>query len=287
MTTTSLDATASRIARSSAAWSSGTMPRRSGSPPASRTSAASAGAVASRTWPTSSVAVDGSTTSSPVETIATRGRAWTRTSVTPADASSPRSWARSGRPAPSSSPPARASSSARTTPSPGATGRMTSIVPGIASCVYSTMTTASAPSGIMPPVGIAIAPPGGPRDRGARPISTAPMTSSGLGSPSEAPYVSAARTAKPSTVERAKPGRSCGATTGSAGTRPWASASATVSTGVRRPGRKPASTSATVRTAKNSLWVAGPVTRAATSRCPRGPSGGRAPRCRRGPCRAR
>ena len=48
----------------------------------------------------------GSTTSSPVDTIATRGRAWTRTSVTPAAASSPRSCARSGRPAGTSSAPA-------------------------------------------------------------------------------------------------------------------------------------------------------------------------------------
>ncbi len=64
---------------------------------------------------------------------------------------------------------------------------MTSIVPGIASCVYSTMTTASAPSGITPPVGIAIALPTAAETAGARPISTAPMTSSGLGSPSEAP----------------------------------------------------------------------------------------------------
>ena len=68
-----------RAARAaSASRSSGTMPRRSGSPPASRTSAASAGAAASRTWPASSDGVGGSTTSSPVDTIATRGRAWTR-----------------------------------------------------------------------------------------------------------------------------------------------------------------------------------------------------------------
>ena len=64
--------------------------------------------------------------------------------------------------------------------------------------------------------------------------------------------MSAARTAKPSTVARAKPGRACGAAIGSAGTRPSASSSATVSTGVRRSGRKPVSASETVLTVKNS-----------------------------------
>ncbi len=49
------------------------------------------------------------------------------------------------------------SSSARTMPSPGATGRATSIVPVIASWVYSIITTASAPAGSAPPVGTAMA----------------------------------------------------------------------------------------------------------------------------------
>ena len=64
--------------------------------------------------------------------------------------------------------------------------------------------------------------------------------------------MSAARTAKPSTVARAKPGRACGAVIGSAGTRPSASASATVST-ARAPLRAEAgSASETVLTVKNS-----------------------------------
>ena len=62
-------------------------------------------------------------------------------------------------------------------PSPGAAGRTTSIVPGIASCVCSTMTTASAPGGSTPPVGIATAPPGATATSGALPIATAPATS--------------------------------------------------------------------------------------------------------------
>ena len=141
------------------------------------TSAASAIAVASRTCPGRSRAVSGGTTSSPVEKIVTRGRACTATRVTPAAASMPRSWARSGRPPGTSSAPAAASSSARTTPSPGATGRVTSIVPGIASWVYSTMTTASAPGGSAPPVGMSTAVPGLTAMSGTAPIRTAPATS--------------------------------------------------------------------------------------------------------------
>ena len=74
------------------------MPRSTGSPPASRTSPASAGAQASRTWPGSSTGVAPGTTSSPVETIPTRGRACAAIDVIPAAASSPRSAARSGPP---------------------------------------------------------------------------------------------------------------------------------------------------------------------------------------------
>ena len=177
ITTRSLAVSAADRAGSSASGSSGTMPPMTGSPPASATRPASATADASRTWPGRSAAVPGGTTSSPVEKIATRGRACTLTLVTPAAASSPRSWARSGRPAGTSSAPAAASSSARTTPSPGATGLTTSIVPGIASCVYSTMTTASAPGGSTPPVGMAATVPGPTVTSGAAPIRTAPVTS--------------------------------------------------------------------------------------------------------------
>ena len=164
---TSLAASASRRAFSSAPGSSATIPPNTGAPPASVTSAASADAVASRTWPGFSFRVSGGTTSSPVEKIVTTGLLHPVTDVTPAAASMPRSWGRSGRPAGTISAPAFASSSARTTPSPGATGRTTSIVPGIASAVYSTITTASAPGGSTPPVGMVTAAPG-PTVRPAR-----------------------------------------------------------------------------------------------------------------------
>ena len=112
-----------------------------------------------------------------MEKTVTRGRACTLALVTPAAASMPRSWARSGRPAGASSAPAAASSSARTTPSPGATGLTTSIVPGIASCVYSIMTTASAPGGSTPPVGMLATVPGPTVTPGSAPMRTAPATS--------------------------------------------------------------------------------------------------------------
>ena len=153
------------------------MPPGTGSPPASVISAASATAVASRTCPGIRAAVSGGTTSSPVEKTVTTGRAWTVTLVTPAAASMPRSWARSGRPAGTIAVPGAASSSARMTPSPGATGRTTSMVPDIASAVYSIITTASAPGGSMPPVGIATAVPGLTATSGAAPMRIAPATS--------------------------------------------------------------------------------------------------------------
>src|SRR5215469_10954453 len=177
ITITSLVPSAARRPASSAAGSSGTMPPGRGSPPACAIIAASATAVASRTCPGRSVTVSGGTTSSPVEKTVTSGRAWTATLVTPAAASMPRSWARSGRPAGTSSAPGAASSSARTTPSPGATGRTTSMVPAIASWVYSTMITASAPGGSTPPVGMLAAVPGPTVTSGEAPIRTAPTTS--------------------------------------------------------------------------------------------------------------
>ncbi len=111
-----------------------------------------------------------------MEKTVTRGRACTGTAVTPAAASMARSWARSGRPAGTSSAPGAASSSARTTPSPGATGRTTSMVPGMTCWVYSIMTTASAPGGSTPPVGMLTAAPAPTVTAGEAPISTAPVT---------------------------------------------------------------------------------------------------------------
>ena len=162
---------------SNAARSSGTIPDGSGSPPASRTNPASADAVASRTCPAASVAVSGGTTSSPVETIATRGRACTATEVTPAAARNPSWGARTGCPPRTSTSPAAASSSARTSPAPGATGLVTSIVPSMVSAVCSTITTASAPSGSTAPVGMATTLPCDTATVGAVPMRTAPARS--------------------------------------------------------------------------------------------------------------
>ena len=60
--------------------------------------------------------------------------------------------------------------------SPGATGRSTSIVSPSTSWVFSTITTASAPSGTIPPVAMrTVSPRRGPRSAGW-PISTSPTT---------------------------------------------------------------------------------------------------------------
>jgi hypothetical protein len=61
------------------------------------------------------------------------------------------------------------------------------MVPAIASCVYSIMTTASAPGGTTPPVGMLTAAPGVIATRGSAPISTAPVTCRYPGRPSDTP----------------------------------------------------------------------------------------------------
>ena len=109
------------------------------------------------------------TSSSPVETIATWGRACTGISAIPAAASIPRSCARNGGPAGTSSSPGAASSSARTIPSPGVTGRSTSSNSGVAAWVCSILRTASAPGGSGAPVAIATAVPGAHLDLGRPP----------------------------------------------------------------------------------------------------------------------
>ena len=61
------------------------------------------------------------------------------------------------------------------------------MVPGIASWVYSTMTTASAPGGSTPPVGMTATVPGPTVTSGSVPIRTAPATSRYPGRPSDTP----------------------------------------------------------------------------------------------------
>ena len=50
------------------------------------------------------------------------------------------------------------------------------MVPGMTCWVYSTMTTASAPGGSTPPVGMVTAAPGPTVTAGSAPIGTAPVT---------------------------------------------------------------------------------------------------------------
>ena len=106
---------------------------------------------------------------------------------------------------------------------PGAAGRRTSTSVRPSSrrtSVCSTIATASAPRGSMPPVAISVAVPSSTAKRGSTPgVRTSALRRRAFGVRSLAPTVSAARTAKPSTFERSKLGTSTPATTGSASTR--------------------------------------------------------------------
>ena len=109
---------------------------------------------------------------------------------------------------------------ARRSPMAGATS------PSISS-VCSIITTASAPRGMTPPVAIAVAVPGVTSMAGATPQAiTSALSARRFGAPSLEPAVSAARTAKPSTLERSNGGASTGATTSAASTRDSAAPSA-------------------------------------------------------------
>ena len=88
------------------------------------------------------------------------------------------------------------------------------------SSVCSIITTASAPRGMTPPVAIAVAVPGSTSTAGAYAAGDhLGIEPSRRGALSLAPAVSAARTAKPSTLERSNGGASTGAITSAASTR--------------------------------------------------------------------
>src|SRR5690606_22693869 len=106
-----------------------------------------------------------------------------------------------------------------------------------AGSLLSTGSTASAPAGNMPPVGIQTASPGPTFTEGASPMRTCPRTVSTGAMPGSTGLVSAARTAQPSMVARAKAGTSASARTSRASTRPPASRSVTCSSGGRYGGR--------------------------------------------------
>src|SRR5208337_1371324 len=121
--------------------------------------------------------------------------------------------------------PGAISSPALSTFSPGATGLVTSIVVLSSAEVYSTITTASAPSGSIPPVGTPTALPGSTFTLGGSPMTTSPDVSRRAGRPSDAPKVSRARTAYPSMDARTKFGTGSAAVISKARILPHASVS--------------------------------------------------------------
>ena len=117
---------------------------------------------------------------------------------------------------------------------PGAAARRTSTAASApsTSSVCSTITTASAPRGTTPPVAMVVAVAGSTPEVGAWPqTTTSGLRRSRFGAVSLAPTVSAARNAKPSTLERSNGGTSIGALTSCASTRPSDTASVTRSAG--------------------------------------------------------
>ncbi len=184
---------ATAIASSSASRSSLTIPRWIGRQPRSATKAPMRYEFASRTSPgpgTRSVW----TSSFPVDMIPIAGGVTTETRPAPTAAATPISRGDRERPRSSTTCPARKSSPWKTTFSPGATGRRTSRSPPIASAC-SIITTASAPQGRAPPVGMYRHRPGDMLQASALPIPTRPRHPSIAGMASDAPVVSAAATA--------------------------------------------------------------------------------------------
>ena len=170
----------SRRRASSTASSSGTRPRSIGSAPAAATRATSIGRFESRIWPRASGS-PGGTSSSPVDSRPTRGRGTTVTSVRPTLASTPRWVGRSSVPAGTTTSPTCTSSPAPRTAVPGLTSSVSSTSSGPAGRLRSTITTASAPSGIGAPVMIRIASPGPTGRSGAIPAIRVATTRSAGG----------------------------------------------------------------------------------------------------------
>ena len=193
--------------------------------PAARAWATSSQALESRIWPGPSGS-PGSTSSSPVETTATRGRGSTGTAWRPTEASMPTAAGSTTRPRSSTTVPARTSSPASRTKPRSATGaRSSTIPPSTSAC--STGTTASAPGGRGPPVMIRTAVPEATVGRRPLPANTSPARARAVGSSTLAPARSAARRANPSIEELANGGRLSAARTSSARMQPSASPSGT------------------------------------------------------------
>ena len=136
--------------------------------------------------PGSSSSVAAGTTSSPVETMLTCGRHVRLDRRDPGRSEQPEV-GRAQRAARGDEQVARTGLLARTQhPVAGRDPAQQLHVTGIGSVVCSTITTASAPCGSSPPVGIVIAAPGPTSPSGVRPMTTAPVTSRNAGSVSDA-----------------------------------------------------------------------------------------------------
>ena len=160
------------------------------------------------------------TSSDPVETTATRGRARTGTSRAPTAASMARSPLRTRVPDRSTMSDSRMSSPARRTSCPGVTARRTSTAdPPPPPSVSSTRTTASAPAGITAPVETRTAAPGGTAPACGWPARDSPARRSATGWSVLAIAVSSAWTANPSMAELSNAGMECGLQTSTASTR--------------------------------------------------------------------
>eukprot|EP00047_Mylnosiga_fluctuans_P018474 m.71467 g.71467 ORF g.71467 m.71467 type:complete len:456 (-) comp7635_c0_seq1:636-2003(-) len=200
---------------------SDTMPRSVTSTPKSCRTAISMNRLLSRIEPLGTSAAPGSTSSSPVDMTATRGRRSTGTVRMPADSSTPSSLGPSTLPAASRRWPLLISDPTARMSQPGLTVLSTRICfsspSGDASTnsVSSTWTTASAPSGTGAPVVIRATVPGSTRNEAIPPAVTGPSTRN-------TPGPSAATTAYPSLMEAGNGGWSSGASTSAARIMPRA-----------------------------------------------------------------
>ena len=187
--------------------------------------------------------------------MATRGRRNTGTSPTPMAASNAISREPSLVPSRSTVSPAAMSDPAPEIAVPAATACRISTIPDSGHSVHSTITTASAPRGIIAPVAIVVAAPADTSQAGAMPgVSDSAFRRRRRGASGRAPSVSAARTAKPSMFERSKPGTSTCEGKSRARIRPRALASGTVSSpsgSSFRCRRKRASASSRLTTSRN------------------------------------
>ena len=178
----------------------------------------------------------GSTSSLPMEMMATRGRRCVGTSTTPQPAKNPTPAEPITSPASTTTSPALASSPASRTLLRSFTGAVNATrLPGLPSPVttstISYFTTASASSGTGAPVMMRTHWPSPMEPSYTSPAATSAMTSISTGASALAAASSAARTAKPSMAECANGAMSMSLRRSSAATRPTASSTGTVSCG--------------------------------------------------------